>query len=244
MKALGSLLADLVWPPRCLGCGCGLEDSLRDLCGDCADQLEWIERPFCQRCGLPAEAGVEAERSWLCRDCGRQPRAFVFARSALVLDGLQRELLHRWKLERQEVLRPMLRRLMARLEDERLRPWVEQKSWVVPVPMDPWRRLWRGFDPCAELAAGWARPRRLPVVRALRRGQRRGRQLRRNRQQRQLGWDGVFVVPRRLREALAQRPVILVDDVLTTGATVDAAARALRDAGCPDVAVITLVRER
>lgn len=237
-------LARLIWPPSCKGCRCLLTKEEEFFCAACLEDLEWIGS-CCQKCGLPKPAGVlQGEGStWICEQCGKKKWAFAFACSALHNQGRGKKLLKEWKLLGQVEVGVALQHLFATYNQERLLPWIEQQSLVVPLPMGYLRRFGRGFDQAVALAEAWAKPRELQVESVLYRAKSRKRQIHQTREQRQKGWEGVFKVKKKWHRLLQEKPVILIDDVMTTGASLQAAALALKQAGCPDVAVVTLLRE-
>jgi ComF family protein len=193
------------------------------MCDDCGERVRALAAPLCGRCGAPTALAVST-----CRACARL-RWFTTARSALWLEGPVLDIVARWK--RGEISPARL--AGAFVVHELPRPPVEALA-VVPAVHD--RRLLRGADPPAELAAELGRWWELPVVPLVRR-------TRGVRPQR--GLDAL-ARRRNVRDAFAAhtgpRSVALVDDVYTTGATVDECARALRRAGAGEVHVVTLAR--
>src|SRR6478672_12408313 len=154
-------MLDLLLPQRCVVCGCGG----RQLCGQCREELQWIEPPLCARCGAPTAWPVER-----CRECAGRRLGFASARGAVGYDEAARRFVHAWK-ERG------LRRLAAeaaQLVAERLpAPEVEALTFV---PADRGRRLERGHNPAErlalELATLWQLP-CLPLLERTRGGRQR-----------------------------------------------------------------------
>ena len=218
MSSLASL-ARLLLPRRCVSCGLPGEW----LCDGCGGRMRTLGAPLCARCGGPTALALEA-----CRACARL-RWLTTARSALWLEGPLADLVARWK--RGEVSPARLG--AALVAHELARPQVDA---LVAVPAVGDRRLLRGSDPPAELAAELGRWWDLPVLPLLER-------TRGVRPQR--GLDAV-ARRRNVRHAFAARAgpgaVGLLDDVYTTGATLDECARALRAAGVERVHAITLAR--
>jgi ComF family protein len=154
--------------------------------------------------------------------------------SAAAYDGSLRNIVHAWKFER----RQGLARPLARLLHQRCGDALRDIDLVVPVPMTPWRRWLRGFNQADDLAARLDLPRR----RALARWRPRRAQAMLHVSERRVNLEGAIAVPRWHRRALEGRRVLLVDDVVTTGATLDACAAALRDAGAAHVSAVTIAR--
>jgi ComF family protein len=218
MVSLVSLFR-LALPRRCAAC----RRPGEWLCDDCGQRVRALAAPLCERCGAPTALSVST-----CRACARL-RWLTTARSALWLEGPVLDVVARWK--RGEI--SPVRLAGAFVAHELPRPPVEALA-VVPAVRD--RRLLRGADPPAELARELGRWWDLPVAPLVTRTRgvrpQRGLDARARR--------------RNVRDAFAARAgprsVALVDDVYTTGATVDECARALLRAGAGQVHVVTLAR--
>ncbi len=234
LRRLPMALLDLVLPPRCPGCRqiVGVD---RSFCLDCWSQLVFITAPQCACCGDPFDHDRGAGA--LCGPCLAAPPRFTAARAALVYDGPAREVLLGFKhADRQHLARVMAPHLV-RAGGDLLTP----DSLLVPVPLH-WTRLWRrGFNQSALLARAVAqRVGATLAVDALMRV--RATQLSKGlgRTARAANVRGAFRVHR--RDLIKGRNVVLIDDVLTTGATADACARHLRRAGARSVTVLTWAR--
>lgn len=167
------------------------------------------------------------------------PPAYDKARAACVHTGIARQLVTRLKYNDRTDLAPWMARFMARAGGE----LVAEADLIIPVPLH-WLRLWtRRFNQSAELARALATLSGMPMdAAALRRARRTRPQVGLTSRQRQDNVRGVFIVPDEKHVAVAGRTVLLVDDVLTTGATVEAAAKALKRAGAAKVHVLTFSR--
>lgn len=236
-------LLDLLWPRRCAACDAPEVDvgaSHGLLCVPCAVTLYPTSEDCCPRCGLDA-LDPPSLSGHLCGDCLERPPPYALARAAFHYGGALTEALARYKNAPESTLAEPLGRLMA----ERWRALAAQ-DWpdaplVVPVPSHPKRLRKRGFNPAGALArmlcarAGLPAPtgaalratRLIPAAHSASRAARRARVA------------GVFEGDRRRLEG---REVLLVDDVITTGATVAAASRACRAAGARRVTVLALAR--
>lgn len=233
--AAGAL--DLLLPPRCLGCGAPVERQ-GGLCADCWAPLRFLQPPCCDRCAWPLQQGGPGAE--LCPVCVAKPPPWDRCRAALAYDEASRGLVLRFKhAERIEAAATFARWLAAAGRD-----LVADAELILPVPLHRWRLLRRGYNQSALLARHLARLCGVPWSPAL---------LRRRRatpSQQGLGAAArranitaeVFAVPARRRPALVGRRVLLVDDVLTTGATLGACSRVLRAAGCARVDVLVLAR--
>lgn len=233
----GRGLLDVVYPPACLACrsATGEPDSL---CPACWSRLRLIERPYCERLGTPFAYDLG--------DGLISPAAFadppVYARARAVAcfeDGPARDLVHRLKYgDRVELARPM-GAWMARAGAELL----SDAEVIVPVPLHRRRLFQRRFNQAALLAqAISARSGIVTDALVLKRVKATDPQVGKSRAQRADNVQGAFLVDPERRAAIAGRRVVLVDDVLTSGATVNAASRILLRAGAETVDALVFAR--
>ncbi|MEJ5368477.1 MAG: ComF family protein [Bryobacteraceae bacterium] len=171
----------------------------------------------------------------MCRLCEAGLTSYDGAWCCGAYDGALRDLIHLFKYGRMLPLGRVFGQMMARAY-----PRDQLFEVLVPVPSHWRRRLWRGFDQAAVLARELSRRTAIPVEQALRRNRHTPPQAGLTRRQRRDNIRGCFVAAR--PEAVRGRRVLLIDDVLTTGATVNAAAAVLRRAGAAHVGVFTLAR--
>jgi ComF family protein len=226
--------ADTLMPPLCLSCNAPLA-SYDALCAPCWQRVDFIRPPVCDRLGVPlpfdiGETAVSAAAA-------ANPPVYDRARAVAHYTGVMRKLIHDLKYhDRHDAWR-----LMARWMAEAGRDLVADAEVVVPVPLSRLRLLQRRFNQAAILAGALARATGKPhEPLALVRTRRTRQQVGMTRAQRQLNVRGAFAVPAARRASIAGRAVLLVDDVITTGATAEAAARALRAAGARRVDVLAL----
>ena len=225
---------DLVFPPLCPVCDGSLGTGRRDpLCGACWEGFERIAPPWCRCCGAPL--GIEG----LCGDCrSRRPR-FAYARAAVLYGDLVREAIHAFKFGGQRGLAAPLGDLLAGLGLSALPGGVPDV--LVPVPLHPRRARERGFNQALLLARRlegvWGVP---AATDALRRVALTRPQTELAAPERRRNVRDAFAVRR--PELIAGRHVVLVDDVLTTGATAGECARILTRAGAATVGVVTVAR--
>ncbi|HVL69129.1 MAG TPA: ComF family protein [Vicinamibacterales bacterium] len=218
--------------PCCACCAGPLERPLDGAaCDTCWAAIPRASAPLCRVCG-------DSLRSWrpgadpLCARCTRRPRLISIGRAIGPYEGSLRDILHALKYDgRRSLARPLAGRMQAAGRDV-----LDGADCVVPVPLH-FRRLYsRGFNQSAELAAHLG----LPVVHALRRTRATVTQTDLPEAQRHENVLGAFAVRRRARVGGAV--VVIVDDVSTTGATLDACARVLLDAGAKEVRALTAAR--
>jgi predicted amidophosphoribosyltransferase len=216
------VLLDLVFPWRCVVCG----GPAKALCGRCADGLRRLGACGCERCGAPTAWPVER-----CRECTGRRIAFATARAAVAYDDKARLLVAAWKERGLRKLAELAAELVCEVVP---RPRAYTLTFV---PADPNRLLERGHNPAERLAmeigARWELPIAHLLVRSHGVAPQRGLPL----AERRRNVRGVF-------QATGNAPgtVVLVDDVYTTGATVSAAATALRKAGARRIEVVTFAR--
>jgi len=225
---------DLVFPPLCPVCDGILGAGRRDpLCGACWEGFERIAPPWCRCCGAPL--GIEG----LCGACrSRRPR-FAYARAAVLYGDLVREAIHAFKFGGRRGLANPLGDLLAGLGLSALPGAVPDA--LVPVPLHPRRARERGYDQALLLARRLERAWGVAVVAdALVRAVPTQPQTDLDAAARRRNVRDAFAVRR--PELIAGRHVVLVDDVLTTGATAGECARTLARAGAAAVGVVTVAR--
>jgi len=226
--------ADLVLPPICLNCHEPLA-SHGALCARCWQRIDFIRAPLCDRLGAPlpyATGEISLSSAALRRtpDYGR-------ARAVARFDGVMRELIHGFKYaDRHEALdlfAPMLRSAGHEL--------LGCADCLVPVPLHPWRLWRRRFNQAALLAGRLSRDTGMPVeLGVLRRVKRTASQVSLRGDERRRNVEAAFALAPRAAERIGGRHVLLIDDVITTGATVEACARALKHAGAAQVDILAL----
>jgi len=227
---------DILLPPRCLACPTPVA-SPGHLCAGCWAEMDFVEAPICHCCGWPFDYDQGAAA--LCGACAGRPPAFDAARAVFRYDDASRRLILALKHgDRLEGV-PAFARWMVRAGAELLATC----DLVVPVPLHRWRLLRRRYNQAALLAqavAGEIGARYEPRVLVRRRATPSQGGL--NRAQRRRNVRGAFACPATRADRLAGKRVALIDDVMTTGATVESCARALKRRGAAEVVVVTLAR--
>ncbi len=233
---------DLFYPPVCAICGENLADG-RALCGACDSDLPRLIEPFCKSCGEPFPGEIEG--SFACPNCSKMKFTFEFARPAMVRDERTLDMIHRLKYGRELHLAKDLGRLAAEaFLDPRLAPALEGKWPLVPVPLHRARQQQRHFNQAGEIARMVAKHTDLPVLHALKRSRATGHQTALTRAQRLENLRGAFTITKAGVRGIEKFPAgaVLVDDVLTTGSTVNECAKTLHRAGFKKIFVITTMR--
>ena len=228
---------DLLFPPLCVACGCRIAEPY-GLCNTCWTGIAFIEAPVCERCGIPFE--LDPGEGTVCAGCYAAPNEFTRARSLFAYDDVSKELIlpfkHGDRLERAPALAHWLRRAGPVL--------IEDADMIVPVPLHRWRLWRRRYNQSAVLAQRLAvavgkiyapdlleRVRATPSQGAMASAKARRRNV-----------TAAFRVPKAKRDAIRGKKILLIDDVYTTGATLNACSRALKRGGAASVDALTLAR--
>lgn len=235
-RRAGEALISLFFPPHCAGCGADTAPG-EHVCEACAAKVRPIEPPFCQRCSEPFDGAIDGE--FECANCGDRELHFDCAVAPYLSRGVVREFIHRFKYDHQQFLRrPLANWLADALTDPRLQsPPIDA---IVPVPLHSTRFRERGFNQAALLAEVLSERAGVPLLNCLQRTRYTTTQTRLDRHERMENLRNAFRV--RHSAAVQSRHLLLVDDVFTTGSTVDECARVLRLAGAASVRVAVVAR--
>ena len=226
----------LLYPPVCTICGRSVRVS-EYLCDQCAIKVTRIVAPFCQKCSEPFEGSITSAFS--CANCAHRAIYFEAAVAAYRGRGIVRQIVHEFKYGRQLHLRHLLARwLRAALDDERLSG--HQFDVIVPVPLHPTRQRERGFNQAGLLGELLSAQTSIPARAVLERIRYTTTQTALDRAERMENLHNAF----RLRKNADVRGlrVLLVDDVLTTGSTLNECSRILKRAGAFSVHAATAAR--
>lgn len=236
LKHLTQEALDTLFPPRCFACG-EMVGGQGSLCAACWGEVDFISAPMCRHCGMPFE--VDAGEGGECMPCLQSPPPYATARAVFRYEGESRRLITGYKYYDRTQATPMFARWLARAGAEQL----EAADVVVPVPLHPWRLLRRRYNQSALLARALGKLAKKPVLAdGLKRIRYTPQQAGLTREQRLENVENAFAVPARRMASLSAKTVILVDDVLTTGATLNACTEALLQAGAKEVHVLVLAR--
>lgn len=231
---------DMLLPPVCLGCRTRIMDH-DALCPSCWRQINFVRPPLCDRLGLPL--AIDTGERTLSAAAIADPPDYDRARAVANFDGLMRVLIHGFKFHDTH----NSRRLFGRWLADAGRELLADADLVVPIPLARWRLLARRFNQAQILAVEAGRRAGKPVNPfALQRTRSTAHQIGLTRAQRMRNVAGVFRVPQSELPAISGKAIVLVDDVITSGATASAATRALKRAGARkvDVLALAIVSER
>lgn len=229
-------LLDAVLPPRCPATGAlvGVQGTLSP---DYWAQLHFLHKPFCACCGNPFP--VAADDGMLCGRCMTDRPPYRTARAALAYDDASSALLLKFKYADKTLLAKSFAAWMATADEDALR----DADLLIPVPLHRWRLLKRRYNQAALLCDALSARlniRTSPLL--LRRIRRTESQGRKSKAERLDNLRGAFAVSDKHKTELGGKNVVLVDDVLTSGATVGECAKTLLAAGANRVDVLTLAR--
>ena len=238
LHSAASRIVDVVFPPGCLACR-EATATVDALCSTCWRAVRFIERPYCERLGTPFAADLGSE-GLLSPDAIAHPPVFTRARAVAHFDdGPARRLVHRLKYGDRLELATAMGAWMARAGDELL----TEADLLVPVPLHRTRLMTRLFNQSALLAGAVSQRCGVPMcVDALLRAKATPPQVGLTRTQRASNMQGAFFVPADKQIEIEGRAIVLVDDVLTSGATVNAASRVLLRSGASRVDVLVFAR--
>ena len=235
MRSAADAVMAVILAPGCAACGELLEAPTRGpVCDRCWRSILPLTPPLCDACGDPLPSWrVISLPLFLCPRCRRKTRDIERARAVGEYDGALRSIIHAFKYEgRRSLARPLAD--MMRLRGSAM---LADADVVVPVPLHRSRLRERGFNQAADLARHLG----LPAVKALRRIRATATQTTLPAAQRHRNVRSAFAPTRRIHRVRGRR-VLLVDDVSTTGATLEACARVLKEAGARRVFALTAAR--
>ncbi len=237
LAKIGGRLLDVVLPPLCLSCAT-MVDRSQALCPACWAAQSFIAPPLCSRCGTPLAVGA-GEADLVCAACLARPPRYAKARSVFCYDEASRRMILGFKHADRTQAAPAFAAWMARAGSE----LVAGADVIAPVPLHYRRLLRRRYNQSAMLALliGRGAGKAVAVDLLLRR-RATPSQAGLNARERRRNLAGAIAVNPRRKAALRGRRVLLIDDVLTTGATVGACVGALLRAGAGAVDVLTLAR--
>jgi ComF family protein len=225
-RSLGGKLLDLLFPPRCVSC----KRAQGALCASCFATIQLLSHPLCARCGFPLQSAQTP-----CPECRVLTQTITGIRASAWHEGAVREAIHALKYQhRRDLARPLAQLLAGAWERARL-----PCDFVTSVPLHPSRQAERGYNQAELLAEQLAEMQHLNYMRILSRIRPTVDQIGLDARARRVNVAAAFSAS---RSSLAGKTILLVDDVCTTGATLDACAVALFQSGADAVYGLTVAR--
>ncbi len=226
---------NLVLPPQCISCRTRLADL--GFCASCWSELGFIEAPLCDRLGIPFD--YDPGEGIVSTAALANPPAYARARAVVRYDDVARALVHRFKYKDGLDAAPLLGAMMKRSG----RHLFEECDIVIPVPLYRSRLWWRRYNQAAVLAIQIARQTQLDYEpQLLERTRKTKSQVGLNMRQRRHNVSGAFAINESAFERISGKRVLLIDDVITTGATIEACSQALLNGGAEVVNVLAFAR--
>lgn len=220
-------MLDLLYPRRCPVCA----EISQGICKKCTAEIKLITHPRCYKCGKP----VEGEETEYCEDCNEHHHYFTEGRGLLLYEGKVKESIHRIKYENKREYLDVYAQLMAENLGKNVRRWNPQVC--IPIPMYSVKKRMRGFNQAEILAQKLGEMLHIPVdAKVLQKIKDTSDQKSLDVRQRKHNIQGAFSVT----GDLPYKRILLVDDVYTTGNTIDAAAKTLLDAGAEEIYFLTI----
>ena len=227
-------IRDFLFPPVCLVCEQDTDGA--PVCEECLSSIQVIERNFCQLCGKPLE---RKRRSYVCAECVRKPLALSRVRAWARFTHPLDKLVYTFKYSRFSKLAGFFSRRLALLV--RGDGLLSAADAIVPIPLHPAKGWWRGYNQSKLLAQAISADTSIPMKDCLKRRRMTRTQTRLSPAERRRNVQGAFALKARVDPSIIEdRKFILVDDVITSGSTLDAAAEVLLDAGASEVYSLTI----
>ena len=235
-RAVGLQLLDFLYPLHCVLCGTKVPADAGELCEDCLETFPKNGLSFCPYCG---QGQLPQPDPTLCPSCQGKPFVFDQAWSALLYEATARDCLRHFKYRERVLLAKPLSDMLARFAEMFL-PLTAFDA-IIPVPLSCGREKERGYNQSLLLSQRLSPTFRLPLLkRSLTRSRETASQISLSKERRLKNVSGAFRVE--TPHLLQKKRILLVDDILTTGATASACAAALKEAGAVSVCVLTLAR--
>jgi len=236
VKKLLTYILNLILPPQCLSCKSAIDQN-GNICARCWRALNFISEPLCDACGYPF--AYEAPGIKFCGPCSRKAPPYDKARAALRYDDASRDLVTGLKFSDKTHQAGGFAKMMASIGGQLLK----ETDYIAPVPLHKFRLLKRRYNQAALLAKGIADISGKPIIYdALLRKINTPPQSSLNRKERQKNVKSAFILNEKHRAKIKGKTILLIDDVMTTGATINSSALVLKRAGAWRVNVLTLAR--
>ena len=235
----GLKLLNFLLPPRCICCGKILQEH-NGLCADCFSKIHFISKPLCQRCGYPFHRVSKSETGKLyCGSCLKKKRfLFSMQRSAFIYDDFSKKLIIDFKFRDKTFSASVLANILYTAGSD---IWAENPDLLIPVPIHPLRLLKRRYNQCSLLTKYLSAKCQIPVdYNSLIRRKNTIPQVELSGTARRQNLKTAFMV--KYPQNIKDKKIVLIDDVSTTGSTLNECAKVLRYAGASAIYSLTLGR--
>lgn len=229
-------ILNLLFPPQCLNCDARVPTH-GTLCQPCWQQIQFISDPMCDCCGLPFDYDIGSQA--LCAGCMQTRPPYAHARAAFRYDEHSRKLVTRLKYSDQTQLAKTYSTWLAKAGAD----LIAHSDIIIPVPLHYWRFVKRRFNQSALLAHALSKKTGVKnITNALKRTRHTAPQTGLTKAQRKDNVKGAFMVNPRYAGSIKGKNILLIDDVLTTGSTIEQCSKILLKAGAMQINVLTLAR--
>lgn len=236
-------LINFIFPVNCRTCDepfLSLKEKY--ICNECFSKIKFITPPYCDKCGkILVESFSEIERP-LCQECQTHKRYFYKARGVGIYEDVLRESIHILKFEKKEGIHNQLGNLLVNYLKEQHQELISQIDFIIPVPLHRKRLRARGFNQAQLLSISIGNYFNLPLNLDLKRIRFTTPQMNLDREERMQNIKGAFGIKN--HHSITRKSILLIDDIFTTGATVNECSKVLIKAGAKQVFVLTLARGR
>ena len=227
-----SLLADLVYPPRCPVCNDIVTAGGGGICENCRQKISYVTEPYCMKCGKP----IENEENEFCRDCLDKKHSFNEGRSVLVYDEYMSRSIYRFKYNSKKEYARIYGQLISDRLGSKIRSW--NADALLPVPIHKSRMKKRGYNQATLIAREVSKRLNIPVRdNILIRKTQTKAQKSLGAAERENNLKKAFIVR---KNSVKLNTVIVIDDIYTTGSTIDAVSAVLKESGVSNVYFVTL----
>ncbi|MCH2208078.1 MAG: ComF family protein [Lentisphaerales bacterium] len=225
-------LKSYIFPEVCSLCKENKSFDESYICKSCLNELERTPENSCQLCSSPIDTFLK-----LCHQCIENPRPWQKGKAPLLLKGQSREIIHKFKYNSQIILsRYLVQAMVEKIHQTTIR----ELSCVTPVPMHWFKKMKRGFNQAELLAEGISKALDKPHLPLLKRKMQKSVQALKSRSQRKENISHIFEINE--KQKVPEGTILLVDDVLTTGATLTACSKVLLENGAREIYVLTAAR--
>lgn len=225
-------IIDAIYPPRCAICDGLLYKHSDGVCSECASCITFVEEPYCMKCGKP----IEDEKREYCSDCENRPHEYDEGRAALVYDEYMSRSIYRFKYNARREYAEYYAGLIIERLGRKIKSWNAQA--LVPVPIHKSKLKERGYNQAALIAKYISKYVNIPVDEHLVERKIPTKVMKNlNARERENNLKKAFIVN---KNSVKLNTVIIIDDIYTTGSTVDAIAHLLKENGVDKVYYISL----